>query len=73
MPLHWAFRKPGHFNPVQHPAGLEIADLEAQQIIDVHEAQRLRAVDRKRADNVREGPHFFHDRVSRRIGDGQHS
>ena len=51
--------------------GLQVADLEAEQLVDVHEAQRLRAVDGERPDRRRERPDLVDDLVRLRVRDEQ--
>ena len=43
VPLDRALLEAGHFDAVQHLAGLQVADLEAEQLVDVDEAERLGA------------------------------
>jgi hypothetical protein len=54
--LHLALLVARHFDVLQHLAGLQVADFEAEQIVDVDVDARLRPVDRERADDVRERP-----------------
>ena len=48
--LHRALLESLHLDPMQHLAALEIAHFEAEQLVDVHKAQRLAAVDREGPD-----------------------
>ena len=63
VPLHRALFEPGDLDAVQHLARLHVADLESEQIVDVHEAERLGAVDRERTDQVAERADLLHDLV----------
>ena len=65
------FLKPWHLDAVQLLAGLQVADLEAEQLVDVDEAQRLRAVDGERPDRRRERADLVDDLVRLRVGDEQ--
>ena len=71
VPLDRALVVAGDLDAVQHLAGRDVADLEAEQAVDVDEAQRLRAVDRERPDRAAERPDAADDGVGCRIGDGQ--
>src|SRR5262249_18457783 len=44
-----------HLDPMEHLAGRQIADLEAEQAVDVDKAEGLRRVDGKRANGRAEG------------------
>ena len=54
VPLDRPLLEARDLDAVQHLPGLEVADLEPEQLVDVHEAQRLRAVDGERPDHVAE-------------------
>ena len=73
VPFHRSFLEAGDLDAVQHLAGLDVADLEAEQIVDVDEAERLRAVDRERPDGVAERTDAADDLVRLWIGDRQQS
>ena len=61
-------RRPGlealHLDAVQLLPRLDVADLEAEQAVDVDEHQRVAPVHRERPDRIRERPHRAHDRVA---------
>ena len=54
VPLHRPLLEARDLDAVQHLAGAQVADLEPEQIVDVHETERLGGVDRERADDVAE-------------------
>ena len=43
VPLDRSLLEAGDLDPVQHLAGLDVADFEAEQVVDVDETKRLRA------------------------------
>ena len=66
----WAFRVRVNWrlarrdlDPVQDLASRQIRHFESEQVVDVGEHERLRAVDRERPHDVAEGPDFFGDGV----------
>ena len=59
VPRHRAFLESRDLDAVQLLPGPQVADLEAQQVVDVHVAARLRGVDRERPDRSRERAHGF--------------
>ena len=68
MPLYWTLREFRHLDAMQHLAGVQVADLEAEQLIYVHETVPLRSIDRERPDDVGERPDFANNRARTRVG-----
>ena len=60
-----------HLDAMNHLAGLEIADLEAEQTVDGDEYKRLIGVDGERSNARAERADGLHDLVRFRVGDGQ--
>src|SRR6266542_5133298 len=56
VPLHLALLEPLYLDAMQFFAAGEVADLEAEQAVDVDEAERPRRVDRERPDRGAERP-----------------
>ena len=71
VPLGRPLLKPRHLDAIQLLARLQVAHLEAEQLVDVHEAERLGAVDRERPDARGERADRADDLVRLRIGDRQ--
>ena len=71
MPLHRALLVARHLHLVHHLAGLDVADLEAKEVVDVDEAQRLLRVDREGPDRSAERPDAADDGMRARVGDGE--
>ena len=67
MALHKATFEPCDFDAVKLLAGRQVADLEAEQSIDVHEAERAAAVDRERPDGRRERSDLADNLVGLRV------
>src|SRR4051794_737648 len=63
MTFHGPLLKSGDLDAMKHLARLDIADFEAKQIVDVDEAERLRAVDREGTDDVAERADLFDNLV----------
>jgi hypothetical protein len=71
VPLHVALLEPGYFDVLQHLPRLQVADFEAEQVVDVDVDAGLRAVDGERPDDIRERTDLLHDGVGRRVRDAQ--
>src|SRR5437773_12500814 len=67
--FHGSLVESGDLHAMEHLASLDIADFEAKQIVDVDEAERLRAVDREGTNHVTERAHLFHNLVRAWIRD----
>src|SRR5215831_19098457 len=69
--FHGAFLESGHLDALQQLAGLEITDLEPQQVVDVHVAATLGAVDRERSNDTTERADEARHAARFRVGDAQ--
>lgn len=59
------------FDAVEHFAGAHVADFEAEEGVDIDEAEGLGAVDGEGADGLAEGADGFGDFVGFGVGDGE--
>jgi hypothetical protein len=66
--LHRPLLKARDLDAMQHLPRLDVADLEAEQIVDVDEAQRLLRVHREGADGIAERADAADHLVRARIG-----
>ena len=58
-----------HFDAMQLLSGFDVADFEAEEVVDVDIAQGLRTIHRKRPNRTCKRSHGCDDLVGRRIGD----
>jgi hypothetical protein len=72
VPLDRAFLHALNFDAVEHLARADVADFKAEQVVDVDEDERLRAVDGEGADGRAERADGLDDGVRRGVHDAHH-
>ena len=71
MALDRSLLETRHFDAVQHSPGAHVANLEAQQVVDVDVASLAVAAHGERADDVAERPNLASDAMRSRVNDAQ--
>src|SRR5437016_4908234 len=67
MAFHGSLHAVGNIDLVQDLSRAYVADLESKPLVDIDETERLFAIDRKRPDDVAEGPDGPGDGMGLRI------
>ena len=67
MALGRTFLIAGYLDAIQHPSGLAVTHLKAEQLVDVDEAKRLAPIDGEGANRIAEGTYLVHNGVGFRV------